>query len=89
MSKVLVMLVLSLGLSGCTETEEARRRSHGKSKTNSVQCFSGEREIFKGKMKGDYTFYRSTVQFRDLKTGVLTTISGNCIIKFLEKGERR
>lgn len=67
-------------MQGCTDTEWSKLVAYGEE--HSIQCFSGGIEIYNGKSTGkvDSPANSDGYQFRSKETGLLTEVSGECII---------
>lgn len=73
-------LFLALVLAGCTDTDRARFGAI--SMAGDIVCFSGGREIYRGRSTGVIQNVQNSHgwQFKDDATGHLIRLSGDCII---------
>jgi len=79
---LLVAISLPLVLVGCTDATIGKLSSYGGSAF--VECYSGERLIYKGESTGKVSNSESSdgYYFVDKETGKLKEVSGNCIITY-------
>lgn len=78
---ILMVLVVSALLAGCTDATKANFGSLGT--PGDVKCYSGGRIIYEGKSTGKIqTVSKSDGwEFKDAKTGKFVRVSGDCLIE--------
>jgi hypothetical protein len=81
----LLTLLAGIAISGCTDTGWQKIVAYGEA--HSIQCFSGGVEIYKGKSTGKVQSPPNSdgYQFKSQETGLLTEVSGECIIVTLSQ----
>ena len=82
MKKTLLTLGLVVLVSGCTDATLGKLSSYGGSAT--VECYSGERLIYRGDSTGKVSNSESSdgYYFVDKSDNKLKEVSGNCIITY-------
>lgn len=73
--------VAGLTLAGCSDADRAQLGAIGNAAE--VTCFSGGREIYRGKSTSKVSTEHQSGGwfFRDAQTGSLMRVSGDCVIK--------
>jgi len=80
--KKLLLLTSLLALTACTDTTWARFGALGD--PAAIKCWSGVDVIYEGSSTGKVESPQGSdgYRFKDAKTGWLTEVSGNCIIRY-------
>lgn len=84
MKKICICFLL-FGFFGCTDATWDKVANLGNSAT--IECYSGGKLIYKGESTGKVASESRSdgYFFRELKTGKLKEVSGNCVITYNEK----
>ena len=78
--KILVVMIVALILTGCTDGMKAKFDSFGDSR--SIICYSGGIKIYEGESTGKISSEQNSdgYYFVEKGTGKLLEVSGNCVL---------
>ena len=81
MKKIILILMMFLSISACTDSAKGRLGAYGESAQ--VNCFSGGKEVYNGKSSGKVKLSKGGfVKFTEQDTNKYIEITADCVVKY-------